>query len=180
MMTETVVNVQEAPNNNAANKPQQPGAPRQPESPLAWIKINVEYFKSTPGILKLVEFVLGIICMALASPAHYGGTHFFLLVATTSFILTILWIFIYLLGIREALRIPINWILSELFNTGLWGGLYIIAFIVQLIVAATIHPAYNFRGSYIAAGVFGIFNAGVYCFAAYLLFLEWKRNKSTN
>lgn len=57
MMTETVVNVQEAPNNNAANKPQQPGAPRQPESPLAWIKINVEYFKSTPGILKLVEFV---------------------------------------------------------------------------------------------------------------------------
>ncbi|CAG9862398.1 unnamed protein product [Phyllotreta striolata] len=180
MMTETVVNVQEAPNNNAANKPQQPGAAGQPESPLAWIKINLEYFKTTPGILKLVEFVLGIFCMALASPAHYGSAHFFLFVATTSFILTILWIFVYLLGIREALRIPVNWILSELLNTGLWGALYIIAFIVQLIAAAGLHPAYSFRGSNIAAGVFGIFNAGVYCFAAYLLYLEWKRTTTTN
>ncbi|VEN61985.1 unnamed protein product, partial [Callosobruchus maculatus] len=51
--------------------------------------------------------------MSLASPAYYGGTHFFLFVATTSFIGTMIWIFIYLLGIREALHaVPINWILT--------------------------------------------------------------------
>lgn len=52
-MTETVVNVQEAPNNNAANKQQAP----QAESPLSWIKINLDYFKTLPGLLKLAEFV---------------------------------------------------------------------------------------------------------------------------
>lgn len=59
MMTETVVNVQEAPNNNAApNKP--PGGNDQP---LSWIKINVDYFKTTPGLLKIAEFV--------SSPTEY-------------------------------------------------------------------------------------------------------------
>lgn len=52
-MTETVVNVQEAPNNNAApNKPHGGN-----DQPLAWIKINVDYFKTTPGLLKIAEFV---------------------------------------------------------------------------------------------------------------------------
>lgn len=50
-MTETVVNVQEAPNNNAANKPQ------TSDQPLSWIKINLEYFKTTPGIIKISEIV---------------------------------------------------------------------------------------------------------------------------
>uniref|UniRef100_A0A6P7GFS7 CKLF-like MARVEL transmembrane domain-containing protein 4 n=1 Tax=Diabrotica virgifera virgifera TaxID=50390 RepID=A0A6P7GFS7_DIAVI len=178
MMTETVVNVQEAPNNNAAKPP----PPRQgtAEQPLGWIKINVAYFKTTPGILKGVEFLFGILCMALASPAYYSGTHFFLFVATTSFILTVLWIFIYLLGIREALQLPINWILSELVNTGFWAVMYLIAFIVQLIVATGVHPLLSFRGSYIAAGVFGLFNAITYAFASYLLYIEWTRSRTPN
>lgn len=53
MMTETVVTVQEAPNNNAANKQQAP----QADSPLSWIKINVDYFRTLPGLLKIAEFV---------------------------------------------------------------------------------------------------------------------------
>lgn len=57
MMTETVVNVQEAPNNNAANKQQAP----QAESPLSWIKINLDYFKTLPGLLKIGEIV-SVIC----------------------------------------------------------------------------------------------------------------------
>lgn len=52
-MTETVVNVQEAPNNNAANKQQAP----QGESPLSWIKINLDYFRTLPGLLKIAEVV---------------------------------------------------------------------------------------------------------------------------
>lgn len=53
MMTETVVNVQEAPNNNSANKQQT----QQADSPLAWIKINLDYFKTIPGLLKIAEVV---------------------------------------------------------------------------------------------------------------------------
>lgn len=179
MMTETVVNVQEAPINNAT-KPGA-GAPRQGtnENPMGWMKINIKYFTTTPGILKLVEFVFGILCMVLASPAYLSGTHFFLFVATTSFICTVLWIFIYLLGIREGLKIPINWILSELVSTGFWAVMYIIGFIVQLTVAVGLHPIlYVIRDTYIAAGVFGLFNALVYCFATYLLYVEFKRTQT--
>lgn len=50
--------------------------------------------------------------MATASPAYLGATHFFLFVAVTAFIATLLWTFVYLLGIREVLTIPIHWILT--------------------------------------------------------------------
>lgn len=56
--------------------------------------------------------VLGILCMSLASPAFTSGTHWFLFVVVSAFIATLIWIFVYLLGIREALRLPINWILT--------------------------------------------------------------------
>ncbi|XP_030768374.1 CKLF-like MARVEL transmembrane domain-containing protein 4 [Sitophilus oryzae] len=171
MMTETVVTVQEAPNNNAApNK----GA----DQPLAWIKINIDYFKTTPGLLKIAEFVLGIFCMSLGSPAYYGGSHFFLFVVVVSFIGTLIWIVIYLLGIREAINFPVNWLLTELVNTGICTVCYFIAFILQLIVAASLHPGHYRRGAQIAAGVFGIFNALVYAFATYLLHNEWKGTRT--
>lgn len=52
MMTETVVNVQEAPNNNAAK------TNAQSEGQLSWLKINVDYFiKTIPGKLKIAEVV---------------------------------------------------------------------------------------------------------------------------
>jgi hypothetical protein len=56
--------------------------------------------------------VFGIVCMACASPAILSGTHWFLFVAVISFIATLIWIFIYFLSVREALKLPINWILT--------------------------------------------------------------------
>ena len=50
--------------------------------------------------------------MSLASPAYIGATHWFLFVAVTSFIATMLWSFVYLLGIREVLNLAVNWILT--------------------------------------------------------------------
>lgn len=50
--------------------------------------------------------------MALASPAYRGSSHFFLFVVVVNFIATVLWSFVYFLGIKEALQLPINWILS--------------------------------------------------------------------
>lgn len=51
MMTETVVNVQEAPNNNAAK------SNSQSDGQLSWLKINLDYFKTIPGKLKIAEVV---------------------------------------------------------------------------------------------------------------------------
>lgn len=53
-MTETVVTVdqsQAAPP-NAANQAQ-----AKPDNSLNWIKFNIQYFQSIPGILKLVQMV---------------------------------------------------------------------------------------------------------------------------
>lgn len=89
--------------------------------------------------------------MALASPAHIASTHWFLFVAVTSFIATLLWTFVYLLGIREVLNIGLNWILTEFLNTGISTLLYFIAFIVQLAGWSPLTLAG--RGANIAAGV---------------------------
>ncbi|XP_055533369.1 CKLF-like MARVEL transmembrane domain-containing protein 4 [Wyeomyia smithii] len=167
MMTETVVTVDQshaAPRSNAAQA--------KPDNSLNWIKFNVQYFKSIPGILKVVQVIIGIICMASASPALIGGTHFFLFVVVSSFIATVLWSFVYLLGIREVLNLPINWILTELINTGVSTLLYLIAFIVQLSTWANI--IFVSRAANITAGVFGVFNFLAYAAGTYFLYVEHK------
>lgn len=169
MMTETVVTVdqsQAAPPNAAQH------GQAKPDNSLNWIKFNFQYFQSIPGILKLVQLVFGIICMACASPALVGGTHWFLFVVVTSFIATVLWSFVYLLGIREVLNLPINWILTELINTGFATLLYLIAFIVQLSTWSNLYG--YFRSANIAAGVFGLFNFLAYAAGTYFLFVEHK------
>ncbi|XP_063221045.1 myelin and lymphocyte protein [Bacillus rossius redtenbacheri] len=180
MMTEVSVNV--GPQNAGASPPSahhHPTVKTDPGQGQATIKVNVGYFKTVPGIIKLVQLLFGIICMACASPAILGGTHWFLFVAVTSFIATLVWVFVYLLGIREALKIPINWILTELLNTCIITVMYLIAFIVQLSVWAPYSPfRYSFYGQNIAAGAFGIFNCLAYAAGAYFLFVEWKTTRT--
>lgn len=175
-MSETVVTM-DGSSNNASNNPRQAptvkSEPGQP-NPLAGIRLNLAYFKTIPGILKLVQLCLGIICMACASPAYIGATHWFLFVAVTSFISTLIWSAVYLLSIREVLKVPINWILTELLNTAIKTVLYTIAFIAQLSAWTAFR---NSSSSNIAAGVFGIFNTIAYAAGAYFLYIEWK---STN
>ncbi|XP_025986558.1 plasmolipin [Solenopsis invicta] len=175
MMSETVVTM-DGSSNNASNNPRQvPTVKTEPGQPglFAGVRLNVPYFKTIPGILKLVQLVLGIICMACASPAYIGATHWFLFVVVICFISTIIWCAIYLYSLREALKLPINWILTELLNTSVEAVLYMIAFIAQL----SAWSAYRNASSNIAAGVFGIFNTIAYAAGAYFLYVEWK---STN
>ncbi|XP_043262859.1 uncharacterized protein LOC122403415 [Colletes gigas] len=179
MMSETVVTM-DGSSNNASNNPRQvPTVKTEPGQPnfLAGIRLNVPYFRTIPGLIKLVQVALGILCMACASPARVGATHWFLFVAVTAFIATLLWCFVYLLSIREALKIPINWILTELLNTTSFAVLYMIAFIAQLSVWSAVH---NHSGvpSNIAAGVFGILNTLAYAAGAYFLYVEWKSSNT--
>lgn len=167
-MTETTVTVT-TNDSSAPNK--QPGA-------LSWIQLNYDYFKSIPGILKIVQAILGILCMAFASPAMLAGTHWFLFVVVTSFIATLIWISIYFLSIREALTLPINWILTEFLNTSVMTILYMTAFIIQLYTWSPNYPP-HVRDSNIIAGVIGIINTIAYAAGSYFLWVEWKTSTST-
>ncbi|XP_043269934.1 CKLF-like MARVEL transmembrane domain-containing protein 4 [Venturia canescens] len=176
MMSETVVTVQDGAPNNANNPRQAPTVKTEPGQPrlVPGNFLNVLYFKSIPGIVKLVQLALGIICMACASPAVIPATSWFLFVAATSFTFSLLWTFVYLFSVRESLRVPINWILTELLNTGVETVLYAIAFIVQLSTWSAYTSAFGFKASNITAGVFGIFNTIAYAAGTYFLWLEWK------
>lgn len=60
MMSETVVTVE--PNKNAQPKPTGGvGAQQQQQTrtggPLSWIKLNIGYFRTYPGICKLIQLV---------------------------------------------------------------------------------------------------------------------------
>ncbi|KAF7285593.1 hypothetical protein GWI33_010387 [Rhynchophorus ferrugineus] len=68
-LTETVVNVQEAPNNNAP-----PSKGPAADQPLAWININVDYFKTTPGLLKVAEFAGSLLTKQNQVSGHFAAT----------------------------------------------------------------------------------------------------------
>ncbi|XP_013186639.1 CKLF-like MARVEL transmembrane domain-containing protein 4 [Amyelois transitella] len=167
MAPETVVTV----DHNKPNAP--PPQQQQQGGALEWIKINIDYFKTPPGILKVIELILGILCMALGSPFY---STWFVFVAVTCFITTLMWSFVYFLSIREALKLPINWLLSELISVGIQTVMYFIAFIV--LFAATGHYIGPSYGSNVAAAVFGIFNTVAYAASAFLLFKEHKSSVS--
>ncbi|KAF2345768.1 Marvel domain [Trinorchestia longiramus] len=91
--------------------------------------------------------------MACAAPAWTNGTHWFLFVVVTAFVATSLWCFIYLLSLREAINLPIDWLLTELILTALFAVLYIIASIVQIATSVTKpRPPVRLQPFYITAG----------------------------
>ena len=178
MMSETVVTM-DGSSNNASNNPRQvPTVKTEPvqPNPLLGITLNVSYFRTIPGIIKLAQVGFGIICMSCASPALVSGSHWFLFVAVTAFIATLLWSFTYLLSLREALKLPINWIATELLNTGIFTFLYFIAIVVQLSVWTSLVGFAVSRN--IAAGVFGIFNTLAYAAGSYFLYVEFRSSNT--
>ncbi|CAO1336906.1 unnamed protein product [Diamesa hyperborea] len=150
----------------------------QESSSLNWIQFNVDYFKTKDGILKLLTLFLGIICMSLSSPAFRGASHFFLFVVICSFIATVLWSFVYFLGIRDVLNLPINWLLSELVNVAISTIIYAIAFVVQLSAWFALNSKERNYASNVAAGFFGCFNTVAYAATFYFLYLEFKSTRS--
>lgn len=149
------------------------------------IRLNIGYFKTVPGIIKLIEVVFAVICMACGAPAKgigfpgtvpfgLGHNHWFLFVVVTCFIVTLFWIFFYLLQIREHIkvRLPFTFLQVELIFTIITVILYIIAFIVVL--SGFGWCAGNSEcDARIAAGVFGIFNTIAYGVGAYLVYAEY-------
>ncbi|TRY61462.1 hypothetical protein TCAL_01778 [Tigriopus californicus] len=149
-----------------------------PGAHVTEIHLDIGYFKTFPGILKLIQMIFGIICMACSSPARgergsrhgIGHNHWFLFVVVTCFIITLLWSFFYFLQMRNTIRgnMPFSWLKVELYYTILATILYFIAFIVIL---AGFGGCAGRSGcdARIAAGAFGIFNTIAYGLGAYIL-----------
>ncbi|CRL00000.1 CLUMA_CG013290, isoform A [Clunio marinus] len=167
-MGETVVNMGHYPNG-------QPNGNAGAEN-LSWIKFNVDYFKNRDGLLKLFQLFIAIICMALASPAYKGVSHFFLFVVIINFIGTVLWSFVYFLGIKDVLFLPINWILSEFVNVVIATMLYAAAFIMQM--ATWVGSNERNAGANTIAGFFGLVNCLAYASSSYYLYLQYKFDNS--
>ncbi|XP_015605109.1 uncharacterized protein LOC107272452 [Cephus cinctus] len=175
MMTDTVVTVQNAPSYNVYNSTQTPTIKTDPgrRGIFSGITVNVLYLTTIPGIIKIIELVLAIICMICATPLNVPATYWFLFVVWIVFIGTIVSVFLYILSIDKKMKLPINWYLFELLNTALIIIVYATAFILQL---SAWSPLYNhyYRGGNIAAGVFGMFNTIAYATGMYFHYLDWK------
>jgi len=161
-----------------------------PQGPQALeIRLNIGYFKTFQGIIKIVQLVLGIICMACAAPAitidrkdYYGlgHNHFFLFIVVTTFIITLVWTFFYLLQVKDVIKVklPFTFMKLEVIFTLIATVFYIVAWIVILagfgwcttghqLIKSTICDAR------VAAGVFGIFNSIAYALGTYLTYQEY-------
>ncbi|XP_053681554.1 MARVEL domain-containing protein 1-like [Sabethes cyaneus] len=163
MMQETVVTVGQPQVTPTIN-------PAATQSSSVGLRFNIGYFTRPSGILKVIQIIFGIICMACATPV-IAGTGWFMFVAIFSFICTVLWSFAHLFGIREAISPSFNWGATELFNTAFIVLIYFIAFIVQLALWANL--THDDRSRNLAAGSFGIFNFLAYVAGLYFLYLEY-------
>jgi len=156
------------------------------------IRLNIGYFKTFQGIIKIVQLVLGVICMACAAPAlgitvtinridNYGRghNHFFLFIVVTTFIITLIWTFFYLLQIKEVIKVklPFTFMKLEVIFTLLATIFYIVAWIVILAGFGWCTSSHTIRSTdcdaRVAAGVFGIFNSIAYALGTYLTYQEY-------
>jgi len=151
------------------------------------IRLNIGYFKTFQGIIKIVQLVLGVICMACAAPAQtidrglygLGHNHFFLFIVVTTFIITLIWTFFYLLQIREVIKVklPFTFMKLEVIYTLLATIFYIVAWIVILAGFGWCTTSHQLSATLcdarVAAGVFGIFNSIAYALGTYLTYQEY-------
>ena len=121
--------------------------------------IHKKMTKSTkPSFLQ----ILGVVCMACAAPAvnialnraefpfGVGHNHWFLFVVVTCFIVTILWTFFYLLGVRDYIKVklPFTFLKVEVIYTAVATFLYFISFIVILAGFSWCSSSQAYNGSH--------------------------------
>jgi len=157
------------------------------------VELKHEYFRTWPGIVKLVELVLAFLCMACAAPAYSSTGHWFLLVVVVGFIGTIFFSLYHLCldGYLKNLNVgwlPTNRFFSEIsithkeefWFTAAVAFLYFTAFTAQLAEYSGLDMSdsgYQYWvDAQIAAGVFALFNDVAYVVGTYFLYLDWKSN----
>ncbi|MBN3299429.1 CKLF4 protein, partial [Amia calva] len=156
---------------SGASSPYQPTTePVHAGHGLGGIRCDTGYLKSNCGLLKIAEVVLALIAficietIMLCSPC--GGVYFFEFVSCSAFVVTGVLLLIFSLNLHT--KVPhINWMLTDLVNTGVSTFFFILASIVL--------AALNHKGeSEIAAVVFGFLVSTVYAFNTYLIVKKWR------
>ncbi|XP_046650416.1 uncharacterized protein LOC124341372 isoform X2 [Daphnia pulicaria] len=145
------------------------------------ILLNTGYLKTTSGILKLLQLILGCVIVGLvghyfarSSPLFFTAELFLLLIATTCLITTTCLLISCLLSISTATIIAKT--MFELVYHGIAFGLYLASSVYMLVQAS---PYQNYRdpkiSAMIAAGALGAINTGLYFFSALLAFRIYRR-----
>ncbi|XP_054164774.1 uncharacterized protein LOC128962425 [Oppia nitens] len=155
------------------------------------LRLNLSYFTTIPGILKLVQLVIAIVCMACISPPLAWFARLFTAVVSLSFALTLILCFCYLVTLKNIVFPKFDWIFAELIYSAIVTISLFITSIIHLSMTAradyryalTHYSSYlgtSFFGTYIAAGVFGLLNFFAYGAGTAFLFLEWKGDRNGN
>lgn len=144
------------------------------------LRLNPGYFKTRAGIIKIIQIILGMFCLGLGTPALTAYARFFLFVTAFCYILTVLLCIIIIMGVDRALY-QIPWLLGELIYTLIAVLLFILSSLLLIGVTASYDwrgPMYSaIRDQYIAAGVFGLFQALAYGAGLFFLFIDWKATR---
>ncbi|XP_077271686.1 uncharacterized protein LOC143902556 isoform X1 [Temnothorax americanus] len=143
------------------------------------IIINTDYLKSWNGIFKLLQVVLGAICIGIIGSDYNSASClcwkecFFLIATSTFFIGTFIFLISYLVSPFTASVLPktIHERLYHLFAT-------VILFVASLILILEIHLAntefYNYN-ELLAASICGLINTLLYIFSAGLAYMtKWR------
>ncbi|XP_073439097.1 CKLF-like MARVEL transmembrane domain-containing protein 4 [Dendrobates tinctorius] len=156
---------------SGASSPYQPTTEPVRES-RGWraVRCHGDYIRSLPGVLKSGQVVLALlafICIETimeCSPCE--GLYFFEFVSCSAFVVTGVLLLMFSLSLHE--RVPhINWILTDLVNTGLSALFF---FIASVILASLNHKS----GAEISAAVFGFLATILYSANTHLAFRKWK------
>lgn len=145
--------------------------------------LNLDYFRTIPGWVKITQLVLGVICLGCGSPALASFARFYMFVAGVTFCGTAL------LSLARLLHISINipnieWSFAESVYTACACCLWLVSSILQLVMATSSDWRYRsdffsqtLSDQYVAAGVFGVFQVITYGVGTFFLFIEWKASR---
>jgi len=145
------------------------------------VEVKYEYFFTWGGRIKIIELILGALCMMCAAPAFHPTQHWFLLVVVLGFIGT-LYFTIHNLCVEPYVKnLAVNFTQVEFWFTAVITFLYFTAFISMLADFAIEAPNPDEQYWYdaqVAAGVFALFNNIAYAVGAYFIYLDWKTGPS--
>lgn len=141
------------------------------------VEVKYEYFFTWGGRIKIVELILGALCMMCAAPAFFSTQHWFLLVVVLGFIGTLYFILHNLAIDAYCKGLAVNMTQVEFWYTAIITFLYFTAFTAQLAdfaITAEDPDEQYWYDAQVAAGVFALFNNIAYAVGTYFIYLDWK------
>jgi len=121
--------------------------------------INLMYFGTPPGIIKVVQFVVGVVLLFLSKPI------FMSIIVYLAFILSNIWLWVYVFSCQKRWIVNPPWIVLEFFYTGGATFFYGLATLLAFIF------------TYWVPAAFGILNTIAYAAGTFFLFHEWREYK---